>query len=377
MDLDAAAKHGFAVGETYDVVAPTGATELTLTGLISFGENNDTLGATLMQLDLDTLQALTGQVGYDSVVLAVTTDVDRGLLEAELAALAPDVEIVDKTTLESEQRADFNEGIDIIGNVLLGFAAISLFVSIFIIYNTFSIVLGQRTKELALLRTVGADPKQLRRAVLAEAGVIGVVSSAVGVGAGVLMAFGLRGLFDLLGATLPDSPVVITTRTMLVAAAIVRHNQRTEVVPFATDIVKARLNPRDSVMTNARKLASLPSGGTNCSAPLRHLNRRKAQGDLIIYVSDNESWVDSPYYGHWGGGATETMKQWKTFKNRNENAKMICIDIQPYATTQAPERRDIVNVGGFTDQVFRFIADVAAGGTDRGHWVRRIDEINL
>ncbi len=220
MDLDAAAKHGFVVGETYEAVTPTGTTELTLTGLISFGENNDTLGATLMQLELDTLQSLTGQQGYDSVVMAVSSGADRSVIEAELAGLAPGIEVVDNATLESEQRADFNEGIDIIGNVLLGFAGVSLFVSTFIIYNTFSIVLGQRTKELALLRTVGADPEQLRRSVLAEAGVIGVLSSAIGVGAGVLMAFGLRGLFDLLGATLPDSPVVISTRTMVVAAVV-------------------------------------------------------------------------------------------------------------------------------------------------------------
>ena len=93
-------------------------------------------------------------------------------------------------------------------------------------------------------------------------------------------------------------------------------------------------------MTNAHKLASLPCGGTNCSAPLRYLNTQKARGDLIIYVSDNESWMDSPHYGHWGGGATQTMKQWANFKQRNPSAKMVCIDIQPYDTTQAKERDD-------------------------------------
>src|SRR5262249_22146514 len=86
----------------------------------------------------------------------------------------------------------------------------------------------------------------------------------------------------------------------LVSATVLRKNPQAEVIPFESDVVKVRLNPRDSVMTNAEKLAKLPCGGTNCSAPLRFLNKRRAQGDLVIYVSDNESWVDAPHYGRFG-----------------------------------------------------------------------------
>jgi 60 kDa SS-A/Ro ribonucleoprotein len=81
----------------------------------------------------------------------------------------------------------------------------------------------------------------------------------------------------------------------LFAAAILRKNPTAEVIPFESDVVKVSLNARDSIMTNAQKLASLPAGGTNCSAPLRHLNRAKASGDVLIYVSDNESWIDTPF----------------------------------------------------------------------------------
>ena len=81
-----------------------------------------------------------------------------------------------------------------------------------------------------------------------------------------------------------------------------------------------------------QKLAALPAGGTNCSAPLCELNRRKAAGDVVIYVSDNESWIDSPHYGRFGGSATATMKQWNEFKARNRDAKLVCIDLQPTAT---------------------------------------------
>jgi len=163
----------------------------------------------------------------------------------------------------------------------------------------------------------------------------------------------------------------------LVAAALLRKNSNAEVIPFSSDVVKCDLNPRDSVMTNATRLASLPAGGTNCSAPLAELNRRHAKGDLVVYVSDNESWLDSPHYGCYGGSATETMKQWAAFKQRNPQARKICIDIQPYATTQVAERADVVNVGGFSDQVFGLISDVAANRFTADHWVQEIGRVTL
>ena len=160
----------------------------------------------------------------------------------------------------------------------------------------------------------------------------------------------------------------------LVAAAILRKNPTAEIIPFSDNIVEAELNPRDSVMTNSQKLASLPSGGTNCSAPLRELNRRKAKGDVVIYVSDNESWIDSNRT--WNRG-TATMEQWNEFKSRNRDAKLVCIDIQPYAHTQAQERTDILNIGGFSDQVFTLVSEFAKGTLDAGHWVGVIEKVEL
>jgi len=160
----------------------------------------------------------------------------------------------------------------------------------------------------------------------------------------------------------------------LVAATLLRKNPTAEVIPFSDHIVEARLNPRDSVMTNAKILSELPSGGTNCSAPLKELNRRKSKGDVIIYVSDNESWVDTKRT--WNSG-TETMRQWNEFKSRNGGAKLVCIDIQPNAHTQAQERRDILNVGGFSDQVFSLVSEFAGGNLDDGHWVGVIEKLEL
>jgi 60 kDa SS-A/Ro ribonucleoprotein len=163
----------------------------------------------------------------------------------------------------------------------------------------------------------------------------------------------------------------------LVAAAILRKNSAAEVIAFESKVVKVSLNGRDSVMTNANKLANLPCGGTNCSAPLRELNRHKSKGDLIIYVSDNESWIDTPIHGRFGGSGTETMKQWNEFKSRNADAKLVCIDIQPYATTQAQERADILNIGGFSDQVFEVMSEFAKGTLGAEHWVGVIESVEL
>lgn len=160
----------------------------------------------------------------------------------------------------------------------------------------------------------------------------------------------------------------------LVAAAIVRKNPSARVLPFEHDVVEVELNARDSIMTNAEKLARIGGGGTNCSAPLARLNRERASGDLVVYVSDNESWVDA---GRSWGNSTATMAEWATFKSRNSNARLVCIDIQPYGTTQAAERTDILNVGGFSDQVFDVVSAFASGGLNADHWVGRIEAIEL
>ena len=159
----------------------------------------------------------------------------------------------------------------------------------------------------------------------------------------------------------------------LVAAALLRDNRSARVLPFEFGVVDARLNPRDSVMTNAHKLTQVGGGGTNCSAPLRQLNREGAAPDLVIYVSDNESWVDAQR----GGRATAVMAEWEKLKQRNPRAKMVCIDIVPNATTQAPDRADILNVGGFSDAVFEIIGSFAKGGNATDRWIREIDQETL
>ena len=145
----------------------------------------------------------------------------------------------------------------------------------------------------------------------------------------------------------------------LVAAAVLRRNRDARVIPFEVDVVKLKLDPHARIAVNAAKLAGVGGGGTNVSAPLALLNKERAEVDVVVIVSDNESWADPSRRG-----ATATMHEWNKLKVRNPDAKLICIDIQPYGSTQAPDskrdRAGIMNVGGFTDAVFDAMARFAS-----------------
>ncbi len=156
----------------------------------------------------------------------------------------------------------------------------------------------------------------------------------------------------------------------LVAASVQRKNPSATVLPFEQAVVPVDLNSRDSVMTNAGRLASIGGGGTNCSAPVRLLNQQKAKADLVLFVSDNESWVDQGR-----GCETALSAEWSAFRRRNPKARLVCLDIQPNQTTQAAERADILNIGGFSDQVFEVISAFASGQLEADHWIARIEAV--
>ena len=160
----------------------------------------------------------------------------------------------------------------------------------------------------------------------------------------------------------------------LVSAAMLRTNPQARVIPFEQITVNVKLNPRDSIMTNAEKLANIGGGGTACSAPLAMLNREKADVDLVVIVSDNESWVDCEQ--RWGG-KTSLMKEWNILKQRCPEAKLVCLDIQPYTKAQARNRQDILNIGGFSDQVFSLIGSFAERGMGTDFWVDEIEKTLL
>lgn len=159
----------------------------------------------------------------------------------------------------------------------------------------------------------------------------------------------------------------------LMTAALLRVNRLAWAIPFADSLPRAKINPRDSVMTISRQIAALRGGGTNLSLPLAKLNQEGAEVDILIYVSDYESWLDSTGNTRYGG--TKTMQEWEKLKRRCPKAKMVCIDIVPNATSQTVNRDDILNIGGFSDSVFDLLRMFCQTEASEDSWVKLIEEI--
>lgn len=165
----------------------------------------------------------------------------------------------------------------------------------------------------------------------------------------------------------------------LFAAAILRHNPDSVVIPFDTAAYDAKMDPNDSILSIAERLAKYGGGGTDCSLPLVAANQNHAKRKFagVVLVSDNESWV-----GTGRGGSTGVMTAWEAFvANQRKLAgkeacpKLVCIDLQPYRTVQACERADIMNIGGYSDSVFNVISSFLAHNDQR--FVAEVEAIKL
>jgi 60 kDa SS-A/Ro ribonucleoprotein len=163
----------------------------------------------------------------------------------------------------------------------------------------------------------------------------------------------------------------------LFAAAVLRRNPSSVIIPFDTAAYQAKVDPQDSILSLAQRLAKYGGGGTDCSLPLAEANTRLAHRQFagVVMVSDNESWVGTGRHG-----STSVMTQWQKFvmnqrKLGMANPKLVCIDLQPYTTTQAAERTDILNVGGFSDAVFNLVASFFANDANR--FVAEVEAIEL
>ena len=172
--------------------------------------------------DLPTTQRVLNLVGeVDSIVVNAADGVsDDQLVEAITPLLPEGLEAVPGETVIGESQESFGSIISIFGNILLGFAGVVLFVSIFIIYNTFAILVGQRTKQLGLLRSIGASSSQIRLMVLVESVIIGVIASVIGLFSGIGVAWLLKLLFSQGGAGFPDGPLRIQPRTIVVVMIV-------------------------------------------------------------------------------------------------------------------------------------------------------------
>lgn len=221
IDVDTAATYDLGPGSVVTVTGPAGPEDFDVSGTVRFGEEGGG-GAIYVVFDTETAGRFLGAADtFDTISFAADEGVsDTQLLNRLTEALPSGYEAVSGEQVGEEFTDSFGQIIGIIRGALLGFAGVALFVSTFIISNTFAIIIGQRTRELAMLRAIGAFPGQVFRAVIIEAALIGLLGSVLGALAGVGVARLLVALITSQGGSFPDVPLVLSVRTWTVAVVV-------------------------------------------------------------------------------------------------------------------------------------------------------------
>ena len=216
IDAGTAEKGGYAVGDTIAVQTRGPVQKAEITGIATFGDVDSIGTATFALFDLEAAQALFDREGSYTEILVGGPDSVRGALAQALPAdlQVETAEADDRFTLDGLRRF-----VDFLQVFLVAFGGIAVFVGAFTIYNTLSITVAQRSRELALLRALGATRRQVLRSVVAEALAIGVVASAIGLVAGLGLAKLLASLLASIGIDLPQTETVFATRTIVVSLA--------------------------------------------------------------------------------------------------------------------------------------------------------------
>ena len=263
-----AEKAGTKVGDRAVVFAPAGQQDVRVVGLVRYANGKDSLGGEAYVLfTTPVAQQVLKVDGYSDLLVAARDGVGQQELRDRVAAAIPaGTEAITGTQLADEQASDIQEGLGFLNTFLLVFAAVALFVGAFIIFNTFSILVAQRTRELALMRALGASRGQVTRSVLIEAVVVGGLASAIGLAAGIGVALGLQALFGAFGAGLPSAPIVLQPRTIIVAF----------VVGILVTAVSALLPAR-----RAAKVAPV-AAMRDAATPDRSLTRQTIAGAVLL-----------------------------------------------------------------------------------------------
>jgi putative ABC transport system permease protein len=222
VDVSTAKKADLSVGDRIRILFQGPPEEFTVVGLLGFGGADNLGGATLVAFDTTTAQRVLGAEGqFDTIDVVADAGLSSSVLRTRVQSVLPEgVEAVTGTAAAEESADQVKEGLGFIRTALLVFAGIALFVGTFIIFNTFSIIVAQRTRELGLLRALGATGRQITASVLAEAAIVGLLAGAIGLGLGVLIAMGLTALLKAFGIDLPSSSLQFLPRTIWVSLAI-------------------------------------------------------------------------------------------------------------------------------------------------------------
>ncbi len=221
IDRASAGKGDFSIGDVVTVLTQQEPAQFTLTGIATFGTADSPAGATaVLFTDADAQRYLSSPGQIDGVAVTAADGVSPAELVERLSAVVPDLDVVSGDTLVAEDQAAFHESFGPFRVFMLVFAFVAVFVGAFMINNTFSITVAQRTQQLAMMRSLGASRRQVLRSVMTEAAAIGTLGAGLGLAVGIGLAAGLRVLFTAAGFDLPDSAMVIAPGSMLVSAFV-------------------------------------------------------------------------------------------------------------------------------------------------------------
>ena len=260
------------VGDVVEILSPVVPAEsFTVVGITKFGDLDSLGGATFALFTLDTVQRLSGLPGeIDGVSVFADDGVSADTLVPAINAILPeDLKAVSAQDAAEEASADIAEGLGFFTTFLNVFGFIALFVGAFLISNTFRIVVAQRTKELALLRAMGASRKQIRRLVLGEAAVTGIIASLLGIGGGMALAALLQRALTAAGLTFPTTSLRLLPRTVIVAI----------IIGVGVTVAAAYWPAR-----RAARIAPVEAMRDSGPRPRRDLGRRLSAGTAIVGV---------------------------------------------------------------------------------------------
>ncbi|MEV8018262.1 FtsX-like permease family protein [Streptomyces sp. NPDC086554] len=221
LDSRTAERTGYKVGDTVRYSTEGPVKEAKVSGVFDTDDGSVVAGGSLMVFDNATALKALNKTEYDEIDVKAAAGTSETALKSSVEKILPkDTDAVTGAQLSDDQDAMIEQQTSSMSQVLLIFAGIALFVGIFIIANTFTMLVAQRTKELALMRAVGASRRQVTRSVLIEAFLVGLVAAVAGFGLGIGVSTGLEALMNSGGASLPQGPLVISPTTVIVALVI-------------------------------------------------------------------------------------------------------------------------------------------------------------
>ena len=285
VDAGTATDHGFEVGDRITVLTQAGAREFTVSGVAGFGDADNLAGATLAAFDTATAQKLFDRKGrFASIEIAAEDGVSTADLQTRIEETLPEgVEASSGASVAREQAQSIQQGLGFFNTALLVFAGIALFVGAFIIYNTFSITVAQRTREFGLLRALGANSRQIMGSVLLEALLVGITASLVGLGVGVAIAVLLQVLLGTFGIELPSTTLQLLPRTVVVSILV------GTIVTVVSSVLPARKASRVTPMEALREAHPSHSGWSVKRTVIGSLLTALGVGTLLFGLFGNSS----------------------------------------------------------------------------------------